>query len=233
MTGGRALFDLHQADTAIHQRETALSEVVRQLEDESLLKQTQQKAQDRQAALSALQVELRDSEASIADIQAKLNPLEMKIYSGSVQNPRELEAFQQESQILKRHLSEEEDKLLGLMEKAEAAENILKVAKEELGSVEKQRQQDIERLSSEKSVLEEELSKLGDKRKNMASDVEASAINLYESLRSSKSGGAVAKVERGMCQGCRISLPVGTVQQARMGRTVVQCTSCGRILYVS
>ncbi len=233
MTGGRSLFDLHLTDTEIDQRETALGDVLRELENESLLKQAQQKALERQETLNALQAELRDSEASIADIQAKLNPLEKKIYSGSVQNPRELEAFQQESQILKRRLGEEEDGSLAFMEKVEAAEDILKKAEEELVRVEKQRQQDIERLSLEKSVLERELSNLGDKRENMVSGIETTAIKLYESLRSSKSGGAVAKVERGMCQGCRISLPVGAVQQARMGRTVVQCTSCGRILYVS
>jgi len=43
----------------------------------------------------------------------------------------------------------------------------------------------------------------------------------------------VVKVERGMCQGCRISLPMSVLQKARSGFDVVQCVSCERILYVS
>jgi predicted nucleic acid-binding Zn-ribbon protein len=48
-----------------------------------------------------------------------------------------------------------------------------------------------------------------------------------------RQGRAVAKVERGMCGGCRISLPMTVLQKARSGLDVVQCVSCERILYVS
>jgi len=40
-------------------------------------------------------------------------------------------------------------------------------------------------------------------------------------------------VEQGLCQGCRISLPMSIVQKARAGVGLVQCVSCERILLVS
>ena len=40
------------------------------------------------------------------------------------------------------------------------------------------------------------------------------------------------KVERGMCQGCRLALSTMELQRARSARGVVQCSSCRRILYV-
>jgi predicted nucleic acid-binding Zn-ribbon protein len=43
----------------------------------------------------------------------------------------------------------------------------------------------------------------------------------------------VAVVERGLCQGCRISLPMSVVQKARAGAGLVKCVSCERILLVS
>ena len=59
----------------------------------------------------------------------------------------------------------------------------------------------------------------------------SSLLPLYESLRRSKSGRAMALVERGTCQGCRLSLTTQETQRARSGQQIVQCSSCGRILY--
>ena len=43
---------------------------------------------------------------------------------------------------------------------------------------------------------------------------------------------AVARVEQGICQACRISLSASGLQHARSGQPV-QCGTCGRILYIS
>ena len=68
-----------------------------------------------------------------------------------------------------------------------------------------------------------------------ASDLLATEhLMLYMNLRSGNVGGAVvAKVERGSCQGCRITLPTRVLQLARTSSGTVQCPSCNRILYVS
>ena len=55
---------------------------------------------------------------------------------------------------------------------------------------------------------------------------------MYESLLKTRDGSAVAKVERGMCQGCRLTLPTLELQRARSSEGIARCGSCGRILYV-
>ena len=55
-------------------------------------------------------------------------------------------------------------------------------------------------------------------------------LGVYESLRTLKQGRAVARIEQGACQGCRISLPTHVVQRARGGTVLVHCPSCERIL---
>ena len=60
--------------------------------------------------------------------------------------------------------------------------------------------------------------------------VEPVELNRYEGLRRSKGGQAVAKVMRGLCQACRMSLPSQQLQRVRNGRQVVLCNNCGRIL---
>jgi predicted nucleic acid-binding Zn-ribbon protein len=64
--------------------------------------------------------------------------------------------------------------------------------------------------------------------------VDPKTLSFYDALRAKHQGRAVAKVERGTCGGCRISLPMSLLQRARSGSHVmVQCSSCERILYVS
>jgi predicted nucleic acid-binding Zn-ribbon protein len=55
-------------------------------------------------------------------------------------------------------------------------------------------------------------------------------LSLYEGLRSTRQGRGVALMERGACQGCRITLPTHLVQRLRAGGQLVQCPSCERIL---
>ena len=63
--------------------------------------------------------------------------------------------------------------------------------------------------------------------------MDLAALSLYRALRERRQATAVAVVERGLCQGCRISLPMSVVQKARAGAGLVQCVSCERILLVS
>lgn len=78
--------------------------------------------------------------------------------------------------------------------------------------------------------MEGYLSDLGQERQAVASEVTPQTLELYEGVKSKK-GQAVAKVEQGRCQGCRLNLPINEWQRARVG-DVVQCSSCGRILYL-
>ena len=71
------------------------------------------------------------------------------------------------------------------------------------------------------------------RRENQLPAVDAESMRLYQLLRERHRGQAVAGVERGMCQGCRIALPMSLVQKARSGGGLVQCVSCERILLVT
>ncbi|MFQ5874763.1 MAG: zinc ribbon domain-containing protein [Dehalococcoidia bacterium] len=232
MNNGRVLYQLHQLDLEIHEQEAALGEVVRQLEDEGALRLMRERVSDQDKEVAGLEREQRDADAELSTIQAKLKSGEEKAYGGSVKNPRELEAFEREAKVLRKRLGEAEDRSLILMDRVESAQKALAVSREELAALEQGRQEDVQRLTVDRVRREEELSTLGSKRKGLASAMDAGVMKLYESLRATRAE-AVAKVERGMCQGCRIALPMSVIQRARLGRNVVQCTSCSRILYVS
>ena len=85
----------------------------------------------------------------------------------------------------------------------------------------------------ERSLLRQQVALLEQKRESLSALVSPAHLRLYGTLRTARHGQAVVKVERGMCQGCRIGLPTRTVQLARTSADPVQCPSCNRILYVS
>jgi predicted nucleic acid-binding Zn-ribbon protein len=88
-------------------------------------------------------------------------------------------------------------------------------------------------LEAELAGIEPEVVRLQEQRAKQSKGVDGAALNLYQLLRERRDGQAVVKVERGMCQGCRITLPMSVLQKARSGLGLVQCVSCERILLVS
>ena len=68
------------------------------------------------------------------------------------------------------------------------------------------------------------------KKRAQVALVDAVSMDTYRELRKRK-GTAVARIEKGICLGCRITLPNSDLQQAKSGQPV-KCSSCGRILYL-
>jgi predicted nucleic acid-binding Zn-ribbon protein len=68
-------------------------------------------------------------------------------------------------------------------------------------------------------------------RQQISALIDADTLFTYQELKKRK-GLAVAKVEQGICQGCRITLPNTDLQRAR-GGGVVRCSSCGRIIFLA
>jgi predicted nucleic acid-binding Zn-ribbon protein len=93
-----------------------------------------------------------------------------------------------------------------------------------------------ERLGRLRQEAGDELTELRERRSPQSALLDAGTLQIYDTLRAARGGRAVAKVERGTCQGCRISLPMSQLQKARGGPTganLARCSSCERILYVT
>ena len=161
-----------------------------------------------------------------------LQKVEARLYGGAVTSERELSAAQEEHEFTKGRQSEFEDRLLEIMVEVEEVEAEHREAVESLERLEADRPSEEAELRSGEKRLTAELASLGQNRDVMTPLLSADVLSTYDGLLQSKDGTAVARVERGMCQGCRLTLSTMELQRARSSQSVVQCSSCRRILYV-
>ena len=227
------LYALQEIDLDIQAKQSALEEVEARLGEREELDEARRLAEEQRGYLREAQTKLRDAEWAVDDIRAKIQPLNEKLYSGTVKNPKELMGLHQDVDSLKARQRELEDRVLEVMSAAEDMERDLREAERLLSEMEAEWQAEQERLRRQGEDLQHDLQELDGRRSIQQAAIEGETIRQYDGLRSAHQGRAVAKVERGICQGCRITLPMHVLQKARSGNHLVQCTSCERILYLS
>jgi predicted nucleic acid-binding Zn-ribbon protein len=169
----------------------------------------------------------------LEEVRLKAAEVESKLYGGTVRNPKELSDLDADLKAIKAQVAHREDSLLGLMVEIDDAEAESRKAAEVYADVDVRFQAQSVELLAEKSKLEPEAEALRNRCDEVASRADQPALKLYRLLRERKGGVGVARVEQGMCQGCRISLPGAVLTRARMGAGIVQCVSCERILFIS
>lgn len=231
MTITADLFALQEDDSALDACDRELAQIRDRLGPSESIAEARASVATHEARRRTADAEAKRLDTEMGDLQVKIAPVEKKLYDGSVRNPKELQAIQEDLEMLRRHQRALEDQQLGVMEELEASGAGLAAARAAVAAAERDWQAEQERLRRREGELDAERSRLQTRRQGLAGRIPAPQLALYERLRKSKRGLAVARVERGACQGCRIALPTTVQQRARSGMQVVQCTSCERILY--
>lgn len=233
MVTATLLFDLQNLDWELSAQEKSLAEVRDKLADNAALDSAKKELDRLESKLSEQASARRDVEITVQALDEKIRSVEGKLYGGSISSPRELSAFQDEKTMFQRLRSVEEDKLLELMVTIEDMQSQRDRTTGDLSAMENERSVEYPRLLDNQECLTKQLAELGEIRKDTTAQLAAASLSLYESLRKTRRGYAVAKVERGLCQGCRIALPNADLLRARNSQGIAQCSSCRRILYVA
>ena len=233
MTTVRQLYELQELDTEIGLGTSEATSVQSRLGDRSDLDARIKEIEARKTHLDQARVQQKTQELDANAALEKVQQMEAKLYDGTVTNLRELESSQREAEFMRSQLKEMDDGLLETLLALEEAQEQLRLMETGLQEAEEQWQRDQEELGLEQRRLKKTIAGLAARRKDMVAQVSPSEVTLYERLRAAKGGLAIAKVERGLCRGCRMALPTHQLQRARAGQESVLCNSCGRILYVS
>lgn len=182
--------------------------------------------------LHSQELRLRQTEGALWEQENRLKELESHLYSDAVRSEREVKAMQSEIEQIRRQKDALEVEALQIMLNLDAQRAQL----EELAAEEERLAQEYEALVQEstrqEALLRQEMEPLRASRQQLASEISPQALLLYERLRRTQGGLAVARVVNNACSGCHLEVPLLT-RKAAMGETLVQCEHCGRILYHS
>ena len=231
MSIARDLYQLQEIDLALEANNQAQKRVSCQIGESQIVLKARAKLADEQKKLDDLNRRQKSTEWEIDDLTTKIKATEKKLYNGKIFNSKELANLQQETDDFKKMRSRLEDKTLELMDQSEITRKTIAGGKEELAKLETQWQAQQKQLAAELEQLKAAHTDLESKRQQLINLIDTSAVSTYQELRQRK-GLAVAKVERGICQGCRIVLPNTDLQQAK-GGGLVRCSSCGRIIFLA
>ena len=233
MTTAAELYALQEIDLAIDSAVASLTEVEAQLGETEEVISARERVGPCREKVEQLQDNQKGLDWDAEDVRGKATEIEQKLYAGSVRNPKELEDLQADLASLRTQLRKREDALLEVMLELDEAETALKATEAAKAEIEASWETSQASLRATQATLKEEIESLEAKRAGQVDGMDAAALSMYQTLRERRQGTAVAMVERGLCRGCRITLPMSILQKARSGVGMVRCVSCERILLVN
>jgi len=231
MSAALGLFRLQQVDSRISQIEARLGKIREILENDSEIRTAIEQVKTAETNTRNLEHTRLTSEEEARDKKVKIQQAESSLYGGSIQNPKELLDLQADITSLKKHLASIEDQELDAMLKVESAQSELQTVKEKLTQLKANRTNANKNMISEQESLTNDLADLKAERKATVSPVDSQVLETYETLRQQKRGLAVAEVIENTCGACGTTLNAALQQNIRHASELVNCPSCGRILY--
>lgn len=233
VTTSAELYGLQEIDLAIDGRQTRLAEISECLgTTEKLLEARESVAEGRRHS-DALRAQQKESEWEVNEVKGRARSVREKLYGGRIRNAKELQDLQADLNSLQSVARDREERLLGVLLEVEEAGANLGQAEATLARLEEDWSRAQGQLLKEREEVSQEMAGLQKEREEEVSSYDPTALELYGQLRERRNSRSVARVEGGLCGGCRISLPSSVVKKARMGLSLAQCVSCERILYVS
>lgn len=226
------MYRLQLIDSRLDQVRSRIREIELALSNHTTLLEMQEIARSAEQDYLDAQKYLRKTEDTTQDQRIKIIQTESVLYGGKVRNPKELQDLQNDVAALKRYLNVLEDRQLEAMLALENAEDIVKQAHIKLDKTQALIIEQQSGMKGELSLLLKTVERLEIERQAAVTAVIPADINLYEQLRKTRRGVAVAIVSAQACGACGSHLTPALVQEASSPTQLIRCTSCGRILYV-
>lgn len=173
----------------------------------------------------------KDAEWTLDELTLRLQQREQRLFSGSVVNARELESLQQETQRLRAQQNRQEEQILQMIDNADALSETVERKLADLRQAEEAWQAEHIALSARRDQVEARQQETQARRQKIASALADDLVVRYNTMRRTKQGRAISKVDQNSCQWCRVILTPSELQQVRISSTLQTCTNCGRILY--
>ncbi len=178
--------------------------------------------EETRALMRDKEIELETNGDRYEQSKAKLN---------QVSNTREYNALEREMDSLRKMRAQLEEERDSLKEAVEGYEADVAEKAEKTTEVEKQIKVEEKAIENETKKSGSSVEALRDKRESLKKKLDKTLARRYEFISSRRPGAAVVSASDGVCSGCHMRMPPQLFNELQMGRRVIQCPSCQRILF--
>ncbi|MEN6408499.1 MAG: C4-type zinc ribbon domain-containing protein [Anaerolineaceae bacterium] len=231
MSRSSDLYRLQKIDSQRDQAQARLNEIERILQQDEAIQTAEKALSKAQADHNAAQEDLRSAENASQTQRIKIQQDESSLYGSKSRSPKELTDLQNEIASLKKFLITLEDRQLSAMMLEEETRNQHAKAQVDMDVARANANSRFEAFTQERAQIHQNLERLETERGATLRLIPAADLGLYQQLRSTRRGLAVAQASDQSCGACGASLPPADWQAARSGTQIKLCPSCGRILY--
>ena len=187
---------------------------------------TLQKIRER---LIEAELERRRAEGELSDHQEK-----QKKYQGqlrSVQSSREYGAVLNEIDGVEKHIRSTEDRVLALDEEIENAQKDLAAREESLPRETEEHEEKLKDWRTTQRGIDDELAAARVEIAELEKEMPPRDLAEFHRLIDKKGGLAIVRVSSGSCSACHVKVRPAAMQILKVGKEVVYCDSCKRILF--
>jgi len=182
--------------------------------------------------IAEVRSKMKEVELKLQSLASEKKEVQNKLYSGDLNQARELEIWQDKLDNLRIALKNKEEEIVDLMEILEKKEKILGQQRSILELKKKKSREEEENSKILQEKIKKRLAFLQQKKKKIIASLGEGVLDRYENLRKKFGLGIVAKLRGEVCQGCHMALSTGLLQIISSGLGLHNCENCGRILYI-
>lgn len=225
------LLDLQEVDLQIDrllERRSSLPELARYRQANETRRALESVLGEIQVRHRQMSLDLDKAEGELEMLESRLRESETRLYAGGMSG-RETEHKRLEVTSLRGQQSALEERVLKLLDTREALDAEVAAAEQAISdalTIEK----DLEaRIGEQWKEIDRELGRREERKSEVVPSIPADLLELYETLRKTKEGVAVGRLEHGHCGGCHLALSSPEQSEAQE-YDPPRCTHCRRIL---
>lgn len=188
--------------------------------------------------LSLLEEKIKETKVIIKQKEIELSENDEQIKKLNkrrdiVKNEKEMTAIDHEFANVKSTKDNLESELINLFDFLGDKESEVVNRKTELNDVEMQSLKDItdlkERISHFNSLIDENQQRFDESVNNLSPETKMRFLKLIKS----QNGKAIAMIEKEICGVCNFQIPFNLIQDVLKDNNIVNCTNCGRFLFIA
>ncbi len=196
------------------------------------LAQRRRERADVDARRAQVTAEERRLDDEVRTVRAHAEEVDARLYSGAVTSPRELQAMQDDVEMLRRRQSELEDDELVVMEEREQLDGELAVLDGAIAVLDARRAELEATIAGVEQEIDDEIAQELTGREQLAAPIPDALVRDYERRRAQNKGAGAARLVGVTCQACHLTIPSTEAERIRRadGAEVAYCDNCGAIL---